>query len=103
MNAEHMTDSELIEALELAAPRIRLCGVEEFRRVADTVAELAVEASRRLRDVLEITGPRTAAAGLEGKVRNVRIHADGRITAELEIRSGGEEFLRQVKGARYAG
>jgi hypothetical protein len=98
-----MSDAELIEALELAAPRIRLAAVEEFRQVADVIAELALEATRRLRDVLEITGPRPAPATfipgpLAGKVRNVTIHADGRLTCELEIPKGGAEFIRQIGG-----
>lgn len=103
MKPEHMTDAQLIEALEMTAPRIRLAGVEEFRKVADTIAALAIEASRRLRDVLEIAGPREAPAAflpgpLAGKVRNVTIHADGRLTAELEVPNGGAEFFRQMGG-----
>lgn len=103
MKPAQMTDAELIAALEMTAPRIRLAGVEEFRKVADTIAELAIEASRRLRDVLEIVGPRTAPAEFlpgpfAGKVRNVTIHADGRLTAELELPTGGAEFLRRMSG-----
>lgn len=47
---ERLSDAELIEALELAAPRARLAAAEDLRRVADTIAGLALEAGRRLRE-----------------------------------------------------
>lgn len=46
-----MTDSELIEALELGAPRARMAGGDDLRKVADVLAELALEAADRLRRI----------------------------------------------------
>jgi len=47
---ERLSDADLVEALELAAPRARLAAAEDLRRVADTIARLALEAGRRLRE-----------------------------------------------------
>lgn len=35
---------------------------------------------------------------LMGKVRDVTIHPDGRLTAVLEMTNAGAEFIRQIKG-----
>ena len=33
-----------------------------------------------------------------GKVRGVVLHADGRLTCELEVNGAGAEFIRQIRG-----
>lgn len=49
--AHNMSDEELGAAiLELAAPRVRMAPLEDLRKVADTLATLAVEAAGRLKD-----------------------------------------------------
>lgn len=102
---DHLTDVELVEHLELVGPRLRLAGVDELRQVADVAAGLALEAAARLRDVLELemagTGPRPPAPGpLLGKVRNVTLHADGRLTADLEVNDAGAKFVEQITRGR---
>jgi len=41
----------------------------------------------------------TTKGPLMGKVRNVTIHPDGRLTADLEMTDAGAEFIRQIRGA----
>jgi hypothetical protein len=95
-----MTDDELGEAiLELAAPRVRMAAPEDLRKVADMLAALAVEAAGRMK---ERSTDRTLGA-LMGKIRNVVLHADGRLTADLTVNDAGAEFVRQVRGAATDG
>lgn len=94
--AKEMTDDELGEAiLELAAPRARMAPLEDLRKIADTLATLAVEAAGRIK---ERAGPHPGE--MLGKLRNVSIHADGRLTADLEIDAGGDAFVAQITGRR---
>lgn len=52
----------------------------------------------------EERAPAPAAAAsrgpLLGKTRNVVLHADGRLTCELEVTDAGAEFIRQITGGR---
>ncbi len=157
VKAETLTDREMIDALELAAPRVRMADAGDVRRAADVLAELALEAADRLREILalaepwptkdvlarladaadhllrdhgcdahgyegvnaardqaraiaaRISAPNAGAGGrdvppgfmagpLLGKVRNVTLHADGRLTADLEVNDAGAEFIRQIRG-----
>lgn len=94
-----LSDLELVEALEMIAPALRLARVEELRKIADRAAGLALEASERIRDRANVP----EAPGMIGKIRNVQIGADGKLTADLEVHDAGATFLRQVRGARDAG
>lgn len=46
-----LSDSELVEALELSGPRARLATLDDLRHVADVLAGLAIEAARRLKEL----------------------------------------------------
>jgi len=46
---EKLTAGELVEALEIAASRIRMAAPADFRHVGDVIAGLALEAAARLR------------------------------------------------------
>jgi hypothetical protein len=155
---DEMTDSDLIENLELAATRARLARTEDLRKIADAIAELALEAADRLREILaiaqpwptkdvlarladaadhllrdhgcdahgyegvgaardqaraiaaRISAPDAGAGGREvppgfmagpllGHVRNVTLHADGRMTADLTVNGAGAEFIRRINSA----
>jgi len=146
--AQEMTDRELIEALEMAAPRARLAGADDLRNVADVIADLALEASRRLKEIEHVdperrklrdrisrledaafhfqtcgtckrqgedfcsSGRRFSAflrgedpptlegepGPLLGSVRNVTLHADGRLTADLTVNDAGARFVQQITG-----
>lgn len=86
--AKDMTDEELGEAiLDLAAPRARMAATEDLRRITDVLASLAVEAAGRMKE---------RGAGLVGSVRNVRLHADGRMTADLTVNEAGARFVAQI-------
>lgn len=56
MKPAMLSDGELLEAIDLAATRIRLAGADDLRHVGDVLAGLAVEAGARIsargRDVL---------------------------------------------------
>ncbi len=101
---QNLTDVELLEALELGASRIRMAAAADLRHVGDALAGLALAAAARLRDVLELEGisrvtrPPAAPGGMLGKVRGVVLHADGRLTCELEVNGAGAEFIRQIRG-----
>ncbi len=118
-----LTDVELVEALELAAARIRMASTEDLRHVGDAIAGLAIEGAGRLRDVLELmptidigaAGQRVLASiargdrgygqapavqgPMLGKIRRVVLHPDGRLTCELEINDAGRQIVEQVKRA----
>jgi hypothetical protein len=62
MKPERLSDSELLEAIELAANRIGLAIPEDLRHVGDVLAGLALEARNRIaargRDVLRARASR---------------------------------------------
>jgi hypothetical protein len=116
-----MTDDELGEAiLELAAPRVRLAAPEDLRKIADMLATFAVEAAARMKErgeLVDVAGagrrvleaiargdqdygaPPTLEGGpgpLMGRVRNVVLHADGRLTCELTVNDAGARFVEQI-------
>lgn len=146
-----LSDVELVEALELAAPRARLAAAEDLRQIADMIAGLALEAAARLaefagdRKLLELrrrvsrledaafhfqtcatcrrqgdgacnsgswfaaflrgehdeegqATPAAAGSGpMLGKVSDVVLHADGRLTCSLEVNGAGRAFLEQLR------
>lgn len=54
---KQMTDSELIDALEMIATSLRLARVEDLRHVGDRAAAIALEARARLLEVLALAEP----------------------------------------------
>jgi hypothetical protein len=96
-NTAPLTDVELVEALEMLAPALRLARAEDLRAVANRAAGLAIEAADRIRDRANIP----EAPGMIGKIRNVKIGDDGKLTADLEVYDAGRSFLERMKRAGH--
>jgi hypothetical protein len=90
-----------ISRLEDAAFHYQTCSV--CRREGDDACNSGRWFAGYLRgDHDEDGAPTTPAAGqgpIMGKVRNVTIHPDGRLTADLEMTDAGGKFLEKIRNA----
>jgi hypothetical protein len=85
--------------LEDAAFHFQTCS--RCRTLGDAACESGSRFAAYLRGDIDLEGAPTHGP-LTGRARKVVIHADGRLTCELEIDNGtaGARFLEQIKAAR---
>jgi hypothetical protein len=86
--------------LEDAAFHFQTCSV--CKRQGEDFCSSGQRFAAYLRGEGEDSAPRlTGEPGpMLGKVRDVVLHADGRLTCSLEVNDAGAKFLEQIKGGR---